>query len=57
MSNNIVDEAIKRICSEIIVTSSGSIRIEGFKDDILTDEENVILAELNKDKEFNFQKL
>jgi len=54
--NQIADKAIKNICAEIIATN-GIISIQGFKDDILRDEENLLIAELNKDKEFNFQKL
>lgn len=54
--SNVADEAIKRICAEIVLTK-GAIRIDVRKCDILIDEENVLLTELNKDKEFGFQKL
>ena len=54
--SNVADEAIKKICAEIVF-ANGAIKIDIRKDDILIDEENVLLTELNKDKEFNFQKL
>lgn len=52
-----VDEAIKRICSEIIVVEQGGVKIEGLKDELLTDEENLLLMELEKDKDLKFKKL
>lgn len=54
--SNVADEAIKRICAEIVF-ANGAIQIDIRKDGILIDEENVLLTELNKDKEFGFQNL
>ena len=54
--SNVADEAIKRICTEIVF-ANGAIQIDIRKDGILIDEENVLLTELNKDKEFGFQNL
>ncbi len=50
------DGAIKEICSQIIATKGG-VRIEGMKDGLLSAEENIILTELDNDKQFDFKKL
>lgn len=55
--DKILDKAIKKICSEIIVVEKGGIKIEGLKDELLTDEENVVLTELERDKDLQFRKL
>ena len=52
-----VDEAIKKICSEIKIENGGRVKLEGPRSFTLKDQENIVLTELNKDQEFNFKKL